>query len=82
MNGRSGAPGERVSEDVEQRLFSILRTLLKEVQGRAPAVHADSRLDRDLGFDSLARVELVLRLERAFAVSLPESLLADSVTPR
>src|SRR3569832_629092 len=82
MNGRSGAPGERVSEDVELRLFSILQTLLKEVQGRAPAAHADSRRDRDLGFDSLARVELVLRLERAFAVSLPESLLAEAETPR
>src|SRR3569623_616968 len=82
MNGRSGAPGERVGEDVEKRLFSILRTLLKEVQGRAPAVHAASRLDRDLGFDSLARVELVMRLERAFAVSLPESLLAEAETPR
>src|SRR3569623_539077 len=82
MNGRSGAPGERVGEDVEQRLFSILRTVLKEVQGRAPAVNADSRLDRDLGFDSLARVELVLRLERTFAVSLPDSLLAEAETPR
>src|SRR3569623_2119173 len=82
MNGRSGALGERVGEDVEQQLFTILRILLQEMQGRALAVHADSRLDRDLGFDSLARGELVLRLERAFAVSLPESLLAEAETPR
>ncbi len=30
-----------------------------------------SRLDRDLGIDSLARTELVLRIERAFQVRLP-----------
>src|SRR3569623_3145198 len=82
MNGRSGALGERVGEDVEQQLFTILRNLLQELQGRALAVHADSRLDRDLGFDSLARDELELRLARAFAVSLPESLLAEAETPR
>jgi acyl carrier protein len=45
-------------------------------------VALDSSLERDLGLDSLARVELVLRLERDFAVSLPEQALASSETPR
>lgn len=44
-------------------------------------VTPDSRLDYDLGFDSLSRVELLLRLERAFAVSLPEHLLSSAETP-
>jgi 1-acyl-sn-glycerol-3-phosphate acyltransferase len=42
----------------------------------------DSSLERDLGLDSLARVELVLRLEREFSASLPERALASSETPR
>ncbi|MCP3870494.1 MAG: AMP-binding protein [Gammaproteobacteria bacterium] len=42
----------------------------------------DSALDRELGFDSLSRVELILRIERAFAVSLSEQLLAHAETPR
>ncbi len=42
----------------------------------------DSSLDRDLGFDSLARVELLLRIEQAFGVSLPEHTLAAVETPR
>ena len=51
-----------------------------------PNVHTyvglDSSLERELGLDSLARVELVLRLEREFSVSLPEQALASSETPR
>ena len=45
-------------------------------------VTLDSSLERELGLDSLARVELVLRLEREFATSLPEQALASSETPR
>ena len=45
-------------------------------------VALDSSLERDLGLDSLARVELVLRLEREFSASLPERALASSETPR
>jgi acyl carrier protein len=42
----------------------------------------DSSLERDLGLDSLARVELVLRLEREFGASLAEQALAAAETPR
>ncbi|HEY4637908.1 MAG TPA: AMP-binding protein, partial [Burkholderiales bacterium] len=45
-------------------------------------VTLDSSLEKELGLDSLARVELVLRLERAFATSLPERALGDAETPR
>ena len=39
-----------------------------------------SALDRDLGFDSLTRVELLLRLEQQLGVHLPESTLATAET--
>lgn len=45
-------------------------------------VGLDSALDRDLGFDSLGRVELLLRLERVFHIRLPEALLSEAETPR
>ena len=44
-------------------------------------VTLDSDLDRDLGFDSLGRTELLLRVERVFSVSLSESLLVQAETP-
>jgi long-chain acyl-CoA synthetase len=43
-------------------------------------VRADSRLDDDLGLDSLARVELAVFLERAFGVTVPETRLAELAT--
>ncbi len=42
----------------------------------------DSSFERDLGIDSLGRVELLLRAERGFGVSLPESALTSAETPR
>lgn len=42
----------------------------------------DSSLDRELGFDSLGRVELLARLERQFGVSLSERLVVSAETPR
>jgi acyl carrier protein len=45
-------------------------------------VTLDSALDRDLGLDSLARVELLVRLEQSFGVTLTEDTLANVDTPR
>jgi len=49
---------------------------------RSLRVALDSSLDRELGFDSLGRVELLYRLERAFDVRLPDELLPEAETPR
>ena len=43
-------------------------------------VRADSRLDADLGLDSLGRVELSVFLERTFGVAVPETRLAELET--
>lgn len=42
----------------------------------------DSSLDTDFAFDSLGRVELLLRLERTFDVALSDTLLSSADTPR
>ena len=72
-------------DDPALRLLDVARELAVELHpDRAPdlIVGLDSHLDRDLGLDSLGRAELMLRLERAFAIALPESLLSDAETTR
>jgi len=65
------------------RLIAVVDQLVHDSHhGRAPRATLDSSLERELGLDSLARVELVLRVERAFGVSLPESALYAAETPR
>src|SRR5919201_1338922 len=65
------------------RLLAVVAQVAREARPNVAAhVTLDSSLERDLGLDSLARVELVLRIEREFAASLPEQALASSETPR
>jgi acyl carrier protein len=47
-----------------------------------PRVHEDAHLERELGLDSLAVMELVDRLEREFGVTVPDDQLASLSTPR
>jgi acyl carrier protein len=65
------------------RVLAVAAAVAREARPHLDSyVSLDSSLERDLGLDSLARVELVLRLEREFAVSLPEQALAAAETPR
>ena len=66
-------------------VIDLVRELALELRpqrARTLRVTADSSLHSDLGFDSLGRAELLLRLERRFTVSLPDELLTDAETPR
>lgn len=65
----------------EQRLLAVLQSLVNELKAGIVRVRIDSHLDRDLGLDSLARVELLLRLDREFGVSLPERVMMEADTP-
>jgi acyl carrier protein len=49
---------------------------------RAVSPTLDSTLERDLGLDSLGRAELLMHLERACGVHLPEHILATADTVR
>ncbi|HXI37128.1 MAG TPA: AMP-binding protein, partial [Burkholderiales bacterium] len=65
------------------KLLAVVAAVAREARPHVEAyVALDSSLERDLGLDSLARVELVLRLEREFGASLPEQALASAETPR
>jgi acyl carrier protein len=73
----TGVSAEALLEQVRQ-----LALELHPQRGRSLHVTLDSALDRELAFDSLSRVELLMRLERAFGVSLSEQLLVGAETPR
>lgn len=74
----------RTQKEIEpDRLLAIVAEVAREARPSVqPHVSLDASLEKELGLDSLARVELVLRLEREFAASLPEQALATSETPR
>lgn len=78
-----GGPGANHADSAAAQVFAVVRAQAVELQprlGRTLVVGRDSDLDRQLGLDSLARAELLLRLNRTFKVSLPERLLGDART--
>ncbi len=78
--GFGGQPSAAAESTLE-----IVRDLALELHSewrRTLIVELDSDLDRDLGYDSLGRAELLLRLSRAFGVVLSERLIGEAATPR
>jgi 1-acyl-sn-glycerol-3-phosphate acyltransferase len=79
----SGAASD-VARDATVRLLALLRELALEIRPSdraATTLDLDSHLDRDLALDSLARTELLRRIEQTFRLTLGEqALLAE--TPR
>lgn len=69
------------TEAAGQRLLAVVDALARELDPvRDLRAEMTSSIDRDLGIDSLARVELLLRVEKAFGVHLPERTLAEAET--
>lgn len=69
----------------EESLLPIIAKLMAELHPDAVPhrpITLDSGLDRDLGLDSLARMELLIRLEKEFGIKLPERVLVAAETPR
>ncbi|MBL8393293.1 MAG: AMP-binding protein [Candidatus Accumulibacter sp.] len=71
------------SPETAARLLRVVSLMVEETRpGRAGRVSMGSHLERDLGLDSLARVELLLRIGSEFGRSLPDAALADAQTPQ
>lgn len=69
----------------EELLIHEIRQLIKELHPELrsqPNITLDSVLDRDLGLDSMARMELLARLEGAFELHLHEEVITIAETPR
>jgi 1-acyl-sn-glycerol-3-phosphate acyltransferase len=65
----------------ERRLIAVVGELARELHPqhiRPDTISLSSRLERDLGIDSLGRTELVLRLERAFGIRLSINLVGEA----
>ena len=82
-------PGERNNKsgrgtELTSKLIEIIRALTHELQPARSHIRIgiDTDLNRELGFDSLSRVELLLRIERGLEVRLPEQLFSTAETPR
>ncbi len=71
--------------DLEAKVLDIVRKLCAEVNPRGnktARIDLDSDLDRDGGLDSLARAELIFRIDTAFKVKLQDRVLIETNTPR
>ncbi|MGF1868861.1 AMP-binding protein [Photobacterium indicum] len=81
----SEGPLGREPEQIAQSVLNVIKELVKELrQGQElpEPIQLDCDFDRDLGFDSLARAELIQRIEQQFKVNLPDQTLAVIETPR
>ena len=76
------SPSRAVSDEAVLRIVREVLTELHPGRKDLDPVTLDSALEEDLGLDSLARVELLMRLERAFGVRPPEQLLSTAEAPR
>ncbi len=66
------------------QLLQLISDIIQELRPGAP-VHAatlDNSLERDLGMDSLARMELLTRIEQHFSIVLSDTRFAAAETPR
>ena len=66
----------------EQQLLAIVQQLAGETHpGHSYAITLHTSFERDLGLDSLARVELMQRVGNAFGVEFPGEALSQADTP-
>ena len=68
-----------------QSLVAAMREVVTELHphlGARAEITLDSSLDRDLGLDSLSRMELLSRLEHRFGATIPETVMANAETAR
>ncbi len=64
-------------QEVENRLIALTSQLLAESgEPYKREIKLDASLERQLGIDSLTRAELFQRIEKDFAVAVPDKLLA------
>lgn len=66
--------------EIEKQLINITRAFFKELQAERAlqAITLDASLERELGMDSLGKVELFDRIEKNFSIKLPEKAMIDA----
>src|SRR2546425_7476275 len=87
-SGVPASPGEvrspqATTNSIEEQTLAIIRELLAELRSdrAAQTISLHSSFERDLGLESLARVELLLRCETRFHARLPDEIAQRAETP-
>lgn len=71
-----------VDEMASERILAVVRKMADDTHPtRRHKVTLDTSFERDLALDSLARVELLQRIDKAFHVELPGTALSEADTP-
>lgn len=83
LNFEHPASKPQNQEHWERELLEIVQSVADELR-HPRRVHAtlDSSFDEDLSLDSLGRVELMIRIEQSFHISLIQEQLFEVTTPR
>lgn len=81
---KADSPAALAEQELRERdLIAIVAELVRELHPqriRFIDILPSSRIERDLGIDSLGRTELILRIERAFRVRLPAQAIGEAET--
>jgi 1-acyl-sn-glycerol-3-phosphate acyltransferase len=75
---------EHVSTGIDiKKLLTLIRAMVGEVHPHWKNLHftPDTHLERDLGLDSMARMELRTRIEAQFGIPLQEAAAITATTP-
>src|SRR5581483_847812 len=83
MVGSSTRNGALSDTSHARALRGLLTDIVRELRGPNSSglnISLPSKLDRDLGIDSLGRTELIMRIERAFRIRLPISVMSEANT--
>ena len=84
MNEPTATKGAASADDIAAGVLEEVSRLANELHPtleRPTAPTLQTNLDRELGFDSLARAELLVRLERRFSTAVNEALVFEASTP-
>ncbi len=74
-----------LNDAMAAQLLDIVRKLARELRQGANGIERlglDHSLERNFGLDSLARVELLARIERELGVRLADAAMVEAETPR
>ena len=85
MSDRANEESNETLVPDPESLVAAIREVVAELHphlGTRAGITLDSSLDRDLGLDSLSRMELLSRLERRFGAAIPETVMATAETAR
>lgn len=74
------AESEKSAEDLLKVIYNLVKELHPHFSKNSVSLEDD--FEKDLGLDSLSRVELISRVEASFKTSFPEKVLHEAQSPK